>query len=109
MRRQYVGPTVFDCNDCAQYWFAADVAYALRDLYDDRIERIDLGDPRLRAFAAGYRAVRPLPDRNLRLLPCSCEHTVCIGSPACSGRSRRVRCPESRPGPPSCGQPSWAR
>jgi Ser/Thr protein kinase RdoA (MazF antagonist) len=29
-------PTVFDCDDCAHYWFAADVAYALRDLYDDR-------------------------------------------------------------------------
>jgi Ser/Thr protein kinase RdoA (MazF antagonist) len=62
-------PTVFDCDDCAHYWFAADVAYALRDLYADRIERIDLEDPRLRAFVTGYRAVRPLPERDLRLLP----------------------------------------
>lgn len=47
-------PAVFDFDDCAHYWFAADVAYALRDLYEDRIERIDLADRRLRAFAEGY-------------------------------------------------------
>ncbi len=69
MRWQDGVPTVFDCDDCAHYWFAADVAYALRDLYEDRIERIDLTDRRLRAFVAGYRAVRPLPERDLHLLP----------------------------------------
>lgn len=62
-------PTVFDCDDCAHYWFAADVAYALRDLFEDRIECIDLADRRLRAFVGGYRAVRPLPESDLRLLP----------------------------------------
>lgn len=69
MRWQDGVPTVFDCDDCAHYWFAADIAYALRDLYADRIERIDLADRRLRAFVAGYRAVRPLPERDLHLLP----------------------------------------
>lgn len=62
-------PTVFDFDDSAHYWFAADIAYALRDLYDDRIERIDLTDSRLQAFVAGYRTVRPLPDRQMQLLP----------------------------------------
>lgn len=62
-------PAVFDFDDCAHYWFAADVAYALRDLYEDRIERIDLDDWRLRAFVEGYRAVLPLPEGDLRLLP----------------------------------------
>lgn len=62
-------PTVFDCDDCAHNWFAADVAYALRDLYDDRIERIDLNDSRLGAFVEGYRAVRSLPESDVRLLP----------------------------------------
>jgi Ser/Thr protein kinase RdoA (MazF antagonist) len=69
MRWQDGMPTVFDFDDCAHYWFAADVAYALRDLYHDRIERIDLTDPCLRAFVAGYRAVRPLPMHDLQLLP----------------------------------------
>ena len=69
MRWQDGAPTVFDCDDCAHYWFAADVTYALRDLYQDRIERIDLTERHLRAFVAGYRAVRPLPERDLRLLP----------------------------------------
>lgn len=69
MRWQHGVPTIFDCDDCAHYWFAADVAYALRDLYEDRIEHIDLADRRLRAFVAGYRAVRPLPERDLHLLP----------------------------------------
>jgi Ser/Thr protein kinase RdoA (MazF antagonist) len=62
-------PAIFDLDDCAHYWFAADVAYALRDLYEDRIERIDLADRRLRAFVEGYRVKRPLPESDLRLLP----------------------------------------
>lgn len=69
MRWQEGGPTIFDCEDCARYWFAADVAYALRDLYDDRIERIDLADRRLRVFVEGYRSRRPLPESDLGLLP----------------------------------------
>src|SRR5947209_3292741 len=62
-------PGVFDFDDCAHYWFVADVAYALRDVYDDRIERIDLADPLFRAFVAGYRSTRPLSDDHLHLLP----------------------------------------
>jgi len=69
MRWQDGVPTVFDFDDCAHYWFAADVAYALRDLYGDRIERIDLTDWRLRAFVAGYRAERALPESDLLRLP----------------------------------------
>jgi Ser/Thr protein kinase RdoA (MazF antagonist) len=69
MRWQEGVQTIFDFDDCARYWFVADVAYALRDLYEDRIERIDLGDRRLRAFVEGYRSGRSLPESDLRLLP----------------------------------------
>jgi Ser/Thr protein kinase RdoA (MazF antagonist) len=62
-------PGIFDFDDCAHSWFAADIAYALRDLYEDRIERIDLADKRLGAFMDGYRSRRPLPDDELRHLP----------------------------------------
>ena len=69
MRWQSGVPGIFDFDDCAHYPFAADVAYALRDLYEDRIERIDLTDRRLCAFVEGYRSARPLPESDLRLLP----------------------------------------
>ncbi len=69
MRWQDGVPGIFDFDDCARYPFAADVAYALRDLYEDKIERIDLTDTRLRAFVEGYRSRRPLPEDELRLLP----------------------------------------
>ena len=69
MRWQDGVPGVFDVDDCARYPFAADVAYALRDLYEDRIERIDQEDRRLRLFVEGYRSVRSLSEDDLRLLP----------------------------------------
>ncbi len=56
---------VIDLDDCAHYWFAADIAYALRDLYADRASQVDLRHPSLQAFVAGYRAARPLEDAEL--------------------------------------------
>ena len=44
-------------------------SHALRDLYEDRIEKIDLADRRLRAFIAGYRSERSLPEQAVKLLP----------------------------------------
>jgi Ser/Thr protein kinase RdoA (MazF antagonist) len=64
---QRVGSVDFD--DCAQYWFVADIAFALRDLFDDQAERIDLADARLQAFVAGYREQRSVTDAELRQLP----------------------------------------
>ena len=56
---------LIDFDDCAHYWFAADVAYALRELYEDRASRLDLNHPRLLDFVAGYREVRTLDDADL--------------------------------------------
>jgi len=56
---------LIDFDDCAHYWFAADVAYALRDLYGDRASRLDLNHPRLLDFLEGYRQARPLSDADL--------------------------------------------
>lgn len=69
MRWQDGAPGIFDFDDCARYPCAADVACALRDLYEDKIERIDLADGRLRTFVEGYRSARPLPEDDLRRLP----------------------------------------
>lgn len=79
MRWQDGVPTIFDCDDCAHYWFAADVAFALRDLYQDRIERIDLEDKRLRAFVEGYRAERSLVESHLHLWRQSYERGAAVG------------------------------
>ncbi len=61
--------SVLDFDDCARYWYAADVACALRDVYDDTISRVDLHHPSLCAFVRGYRTVKLLPDEELRYLP----------------------------------------
>ena len=45
------------------------MANALRDLFDDRAERVNLHDQRLRHFVQGYRSVRCLEDQDLQHLP----------------------------------------
>jgi len=60
---------VIDFDDCAHDWHAADIAYALRDLFDDRASRVDPGNPLLGAFIRGYRSARPLDDAEITRLP----------------------------------------
>ncbi len=60
---------IVDFDDCAGYWFVADIAFALRDLFADHAEQIDLADARLHAFVTGYRELRPVADEELRQLP----------------------------------------
>lgn len=43
--------TALDFDDSAHYWYVADIAYALRDLFR---EGVDLADPRFGAFVRGY-------------------------------------------------------
>ncbi len=60
---------IIDLDDCAFYWFEADIAFALRDLFDDSIAKIDLGDHRLTAFIDGYRFERAISDEAISRLP----------------------------------------
>jgi Ser/Thr protein kinase RdoA (MazF antagonist) len=62
-------PGIIDCDHCAYYWFVADIAYALRDLFDDRADHVDLTDERFRAFVNGYRSVRTMSEDELQLIP----------------------------------------
>jgi Ser/Thr protein kinase RdoA (MazF antagonist) len=62
-------PCIIDFDDCAYYWYEADIAFALRDLYDDRASNVDLTDDRLVAFIAGYRTQRELTTAALENLP----------------------------------------
>lgn len=57
---------ILDFDDCARYPLAADIAYALRDIFKDGVKP---DDPRLLEFAAGYRERRRLNEDLLRRLP----------------------------------------
>lgn len=42
---------MLDFDDCSYYWYVADVAFALRDLFETGV---DLSNPSFRAFIRGY-------------------------------------------------------
>ncbi len=44
---------MFDFDDSAIYWYGADIAYALRDLFN---RKIDTENPQYKRFMAGYRS-----------------------------------------------------
>ena len=62
-------PGFMDFDDYCVHWYAADIAYALRDLYDDRTIVFDPEDERFRAFLSGYRDARDIPNEELYLIP----------------------------------------
>jgi Ser/Thr protein kinase RdoA (MazF antagonist) len=62
-------PGIIDFDDCAAYWFAADIAYSLRDLFDDRASQVDLSYPVFQDFIRGYRSVRQIEDEELTQIP----------------------------------------
>jgi Ser/Thr protein kinase RdoA (MazF antagonist) len=61
--------SIVDFDDCAGYWFVADIAFALRDLFADQAEQIDVTETRFQAFVTGYRMMRSVTDEELRQLP----------------------------------------
>ena len=58
-----------DFDDFCYHWHAADIAFALRDLYSDRMSGFDLEDSRFRSFIEGYRGVKGIPDEELERIP----------------------------------------
>jgi Ser/Thr protein kinase RdoA (MazF antagonist) len=62
-------PVAYDFDEAAVSWFAADIAYAVRDLTD--IAGYAAGEHRAQfdGFIAGYRSLRPLDDQDLGRLP----------------------------------------
>jgi Ser/Thr protein kinase RdoA (MazF antagonist) len=62
-------PTLIDFDDCAWYWFVADIAFALRDLFNVQVAGVDLAHPSFRHFIAGYRQAWPIAPETLELLP----------------------------------------
>jgi Ser/Thr protein kinase RdoA (MazF antagonist) len=60
---------VLDFDDCGPHWFAADIAFALRDLFEDRSSGVNLKEERFQAFVYGYRALSPIDDAALNQIP----------------------------------------
>jgi Ser/Thr protein kinase RdoA (MazF antagonist) len=57
---------ILDFDDCSQHWFAADISFALRDLFD---RGADLTHPSIEAFVRGYRGNFPLDGELHAALP----------------------------------------
>jgi Ser/Thr protein kinase RdoA (MazF antagonist) len=57
---------MLDFDDCSRGWYAADIAFALRDLFD---AGADLHAPGGRAFLRGYAAHTPLADEQIAQIP----------------------------------------
>jgi Ser/Thr protein kinase RdoA (MazF antagonist) len=93
------GIGALDFDDCAYYWYAADIAYALRDLFDDDIAQIDLAHPYLQAFIHGYRTAFPIADAELQhLAPLLRLHNLVLFA----------RISRSLGASPPASEPEWA-
>ncbi|MEO8970589.1 MAG: phosphotransferase [Ktedonobacteraceae bacterium] len=57
---------MFDFDDCSSYWYVADVAFALRDLF---ATGVDLSHPSFRAFIRGYSEYYSLDEELIAHLP----------------------------------------
>lgn len=60
---------IIDFDDSASYWFAADIAFALRDLFGDSASRVDFQNQLFLNFVEGYRSARAIDEEELKLLP----------------------------------------
>jgi len=60
---------ILDFDDCACYWFEADIAFALRDLFQDRASLVNTSSDQFRAFTNGYQAVQPLTEEAIERIP----------------------------------------
>ena len=57
---------MLDFDDCSRGWYAADIAFALRDHFD---AGGDLHATGMRAFLGGYAAHTPLADEQIAQIP----------------------------------------
>jgi Ser/Thr protein kinase RdoA (MazF antagonist) len=60
---------IIDLDDAAWYWFAADMAFALRDLFGDSAAQVDLQHPSFLAFLQGYRQARAISQEEVERIP----------------------------------------
>ncbi|WP_409305149.1 phosphotransferase enzyme family protein [Peribacillus sp. SCS-155] len=58
--------TLIDFDDCMVHWFAADIAFALRDLFGDQV---NLRHPNFLAFIKGYERENKVLKEDLQNIP----------------------------------------
>ncbi|RIW35338.1 hypothetical protein D3H55_08050 [Bacillus salacetis] len=59
-------PQIIDFESSLTGWYAADIAFALRDLFEDVV---DLQDEKFSLFLQGYRQARPIGDQEVKDIP----------------------------------------
>lgn len=95
-------PTAFDFDEAARSWYAADIAYALRDLTGPDGEPNPEHQDLVQAFVAGYRGVRALDDSDLANL------RLFAGAHAACSLVRITRALDSRDAAESgAAEPEW--
>ena len=62
-------PGMIDFDDCVWYWFVADIAGALSDVFGDRASQVDFQNATYLRFIEGYRSVRQIEQTELELIP----------------------------------------
>jgi Ser/Thr protein kinase RdoA (MazF antagonist) len=60
---------ILDFDDCAFYWFEADIAFALRALFEDSADKVDFECKRFGAFLKGYRSEMQVSDAAVKRIP----------------------------------------
>ncbi len=90
-------PRPIDFDDSCRSWFAADIAFALRDLFDDDARNVDLENESLLLFVDGYRSARPIESAELETIPLLLRMHHLIGL----GRLKRTLTP------PMPDEPEW--
>jgi Ser/Thr protein kinase RdoA (MazF antagonist) len=60
------GIGILDFDDSARYWYVADIAFALRDLFSDGA---NLNDPSFRGFIDGYASQCALDEAAMEQVP----------------------------------------
>lgn len=61
--------SIVDFDDCANYWFAADIAFALREAFSDSPGRVNLANRTAQQFLSGYRLERDIENTELQRIP----------------------------------------
>ena len=93
---------VLDFDDCVLHWYAGDIAFALRDLFDDQVGNIDLKGDRFVAFLKGYRSANTISDAAVQRIPLFLRlHNLILFS-------RLVYALEDGPGYDRSAEPEWA-
>ena len=62
-------PGIIDFDDCAWYWYVADIALALSDLFGDRPSQVDFTNATFRHFIQGYRTSKSIEQDELAQIP----------------------------------------